>query len=133
MLATYIRFNRVYFIWFIIFFIIETLIALYVKDAFIRPYLGDTFVVILIYCFVRAFTTLNTHISILLVLLFSYSVEVMQYFNLVELLGLADNTLARIVIGTSFAWGDMVAYSAGAIILIFIEHYRMRNKASHKL
>ena len=31
-------------------FVVETLIALFVRDAFIRPYMGDVLVVILIYC-----------------------------------------------------------------------------------
>lgn len=119
-----VRFSAFYFIWFVAFFAIEVLIALYVKDAFIRPYLGDTFVVILIYCFIRSFLNLRVWATIIGVLLFSYSVETMQYFNVVELLGLADYKLARIVIGTSFAWGDMLAYTAGAVIIAVVEYYR---------
>ena len=38
-------------------FVVETLIALFVRDAFIRPYMGDVLVVILVYCFVRMFIT----------------------------------------------------------------------------
>ena len=30
-------------------FVVETLIALFVRDAFIRPYMGDVLVVILVY------------------------------------------------------------------------------------
>lgn len=119
-----VRFNAFYFVLFVAFFVIEVLIALYVRDAFIRPYLGDTFVVILIYCFIRSFLNSPVYPTIVAVLLFSYSIETMQYFNLVELLGLADYKLARIVIGTSFAWGDMVAYTAGAVIIGIVEYYR---------
>lgn len=57
------------------------------------------------------------------VLLFSYGVEIMQYFNLVELLGLGEYKLARIVIGTSFAWSDLLAYTAGAVIVGVVEYY----------
>lgn len=28
------------------------------------------------------------------------------------------------VIGTSFAWGDMLAYTAGAVIIAMVEYYR---------
>lgn len=119
-----VRFSAFYFVLFVAFFVIEVLIALYVRDAFIRPYLGDTFVVILIYCFIRSFLNSPVYPTIVAVLLFSYGVETMQYFNLVELLGLADYKLARIVIGTSFAWGDMVAYTAGAVIIGIVEYYR---------
>ena len=105
------------------FFIIEVLIALYVKDDFIRPYLGDTFVVILMYSFIRSFLNTPVFLTIIGVLLFSYGIEIMQYFKLVDLLGLGDYKLARIVIGTSFAWGDMVAYTAGAVIIWIAERY----------
>ena len=39
----------------IIVFIIELIIALYVHDRIIRPYIGDMLVVVLVYCFVRVF------------------------------------------------------------------------------
>ena len=118
------RFNTFYFTIFVTFFIIEVLIALYVKDDFIRPYLGDTFVVILIYSFVRSFLNAPVFPTIIGVLLFSYGIEIMQYFKLVDLLGLGDYKLARVVIGTSFAWGDMVAYTAGAAIIWIAERFR---------
>ena len=118
------RFNTFYFAIFVAFFIIEVLIALYVKDDFIRPYLGDTFVVILIYSFVRSFLNAPVFPTIIGVLLFSYGIEIMQYFKLVDLLGLGDYKLARVVIGTSFAWGDMVAYTAGAAIIWIVERFR---------
>jgi hypothetical protein len=115
--------NKYYFTSFILFFIIEVVIALYIRDDFIRPYLGDTFVVILIYCFVRSFLDTPTYPTIIGVLLFSYSVEIMQYFKLVELLGLGNYEFARVVIGTSFAWGDMVAYTVGAVIVLAVEYF----------
>jgi hypothetical protein len=102
-------------------FLIEVLIALYAHDRIIRPYIGDLLVVILIYCFVKSF--LNTPVlpTAICVLIFSYAIEVLQYFDLVSLLGLQDSNIARIVIGTSFAWVDLLAYTAGIIILLFFE------------
>ena len=55
--TTFIGSRWFYAICFIGLFIVETLIALFVRDAFIRPYMGDVLVVILIYCFVRIFIT----------------------------------------------------------------------------
>ena len=127
-------FNKTYFVLFISFFVIEIIIAVFVNDSFIRPYLGDTFVVILIYCFIRSFFNVPATPTIIAVLLFSYSIEVMQYFKLVELLGLENYKIARIVIGTSFAWGDLVAYTAGAIIVgVFEKHRNTRNKIKNSL
>ena len=47
--TTFIGSRWFYAICFIGLFIVETLIALFVRDAFIRPYMGDVLVVILIY------------------------------------------------------------------------------------
>ena len=41
-----------YIISFLLIFCIEVLIALYVRDNFIRPYVGDMLVVVLVYSFV---------------------------------------------------------------------------------
>ncbi|MEI6412027.1 MAG: DUF2809 domain-containing protein [Bacteroidota bacterium] len=102
-------------------FATEALIALYVRDQIIRPYIGDLLVVILIYCFVKSFLNTPVWPTAIAVLLFSYTIEVLQYFNLVHLLGLQDSKLARIVIGTSFAWTDLAAYTAGIAIVLFVE------------
>jgi hypothetical protein len=115
------KINIRYFICTLLLFATEVLIALYVHDQIIRPYIGDLLVVILIYCFVKSF--LNTPIwpTAITVLLFSYTIEVLQYFDLVNLLGLQDSKLARIVIGTSFAWTDLAAYTAGIAIVLYAE------------
>ncbi len=47
------RINKKYIISFLILFIIEALIALFVHDNFIRPYIGDILVIILMYTFIR--------------------------------------------------------------------------------
>ena len=41
----------------IIVFIIELIIALYVHDRIIRPYIGDMLVVVLVYCFCLLYTS----------------------------------------------------------------------------
>ena len=100
---------------------VEVLIALFVHDQFIRPYIGDFLVVILIYCFVKSF--LNTRVlpTALGVLLFAYTVELLQYFHIVEVLGLQHSRAARIIIGSSFEWLDMLAYTLGILMVILVE------------
>lgn len=44
-----------YIISFLVIFCIEVFIALYIRDSFIRPYMGDALVVVLVYSFVRIF------------------------------------------------------------------------------
>jgi nitrogen fixation/metabolism regulation signal transduction histidine kinase len=48
---TMITFNKTYFGFALLLFSIEVVIAFFVDDNIVRPYLGDVFVVILIYCF----------------------------------------------------------------------------------
>ncbi|WP_240186749.1 ribosomal maturation YjgA family protein [Pedobacter namyangjuensis] len=117
------RFHLTSFLIAIAIFIIEVIIALYIKDNFIRPYIGDVLVVILIYYFVKAFIKAPVLPMAIGVLIFSYLVETLQYFQFVKLIGLANNKLANIVIGNYFAWEDIVAYTIGITIVLFIETY----------
>lgn len=115
------RFNTYYCAWSIILFLIELYIALYIDDNFIRPYIGDLLVVILIYAIVRAFFKVSIMTAAIGVLIFSFAVEVLQSFKIVEILGLGASQLARTIIGTTFSWEDLVAYSIGIIILLCFE------------
>ncbi|WP_405371021.1 DUF2809 domain-containing protein [Nonlabens sp. Asnod2-A12] len=101
--------------------IIEVLIERYVHDNFVRPYLGDLLVVILIYAIVMACSKIKVWTGAIATLLFSYAVETAQYLQLVNLLGLEENKFARIVIGTSFSWWDMLMYTLGFITVIILE------------
>lgn len=115
------RFDRSSFLISIIIFFIEIFIAKFVDDAFIRPYGGDILVVILIYYFVKSFVQVKPFYLALGVLLFAYMVEVGQYFRMIEVLGLQDYKVMRIVLGTSFSWIDILCYTIGAIICYLID------------
>jgi len=113
--------NKNYLLLTIILFIIEVFIALYVRDGFIRPYAGDFLVVILIYCFIRSFLNIPVISLAIGVLLFSFLIETLQYLDLVGMLGLEKNKLAKIVLGSSFEWIDMLAYTLGILTVVGIE------------
>lgn len=114
-------FYKKYFLYTVLLFITEVLIALYLHDRFVRPYVGDYLVVILIYCFVRSFVRMPVLPAAMAVLVFSYSIETLQYFNIVTILGLEDVKIARIVIGTGFSWWDLVAYTLGIATVVALE------------
>ncbi|WP_412476310.1 DUF2809 domain-containing protein [Flavobacterium sp. TBRC 19031] len=116
-----LHFNKTYFGLTAILFLIEVVIALFVKDKFIRPYLGDLLVVILIYCFVKSFVKISVFKTALGVLLFAFTIEILQYCSLVKKLKLQHNTVAKTVIGTSFSWEDILAYIAGILIVLIAE------------
>lgn len=100
---------------------LEIFIALYVHDDFIRPYIGDMIVVILIYTFVRIWLPEKVRLLSLYVFLFAVFVELLQYFRIVEMLGLEDNRLMRIVIGSVFDIKDILCYLVGCVILAAYE------------
>jgi Protein of unknown function (DUF2809) len=119
-----VYFNKNYFLLTIILFVIEIIIGKYVDDNFIRPYIGDMLVVILIYCFLKSFLATKIIPTAIAVLLFSYLIEMLQYFKIVNLLGLQQNKLASIIIGTSFSWIDILMYSIGIGLVVVIEILR---------
>lgn len=103
---------------------VEVLIALFVHDRLVRPYLGDVLVVVLIYCTLKACFNLPPFKTATGVLLFAFLIETLQYFRIFEHLGWKHSPVARAIIGTSFSFGDMVCYIAGYLIIIVVEKYR---------
>ncbi|SRR5258706_15236419 len=123
-------FNKKYFYLSCFLFGIEVLIALYLHDRIIRPYIGDLLVVIMIYCFLMTFQNGSVTITALSVLLFAYIVETSQYLKLINYLGLQNSRLAKIILGSSFEWIDMMAYTLGIIIVLCVERYKTRRKVN---
>ncbi len=111
---------------FIVLFAIEVIIATYIHDNFIRPYLGDTIVIVLIYAFVMGFFsvghTLSSKIRVAFyVLLFAFIIEGLQASSFIYKIGLGDQKWAQVILGTSFSWWDMLAYIAGFIAIVSVE------------
>lgn len=114
-------FNKNFFLFTIFLFLVELYIGFFVQDRFIRPYGGDFLVVILIYSALRSFWNAKRKTIAVVVLLFAYAVEIAQHFKIVELLNLSGNRSAEIIIGTSFSWKDMLAYTLGVALIYFLD------------
>ena len=113
------RFNYKFFIATIFLFIVEVLIA--TKLAYIdwlRAYIGDVLVVILIYTFIQTFFKIDKTKTIFGVFLFACAIEFAQYFHFAELLGFKDNKIVMIVLGNSFSWIDILCYVFGCILVL---------------
>ena len=113
------RFNYKFFIATIFLFIVEVLIA--TKLAYIdwlRAYIGDVLVVILIYTFIQTFFKIDKTKTILGVFIFACAIEFAQYFHFAELLGLKENKIAMIVLGNSFSWIDILCYVFGCLFAL---------------
>lgn len=116
-----LKFNWFYFVLTIFIFLIEVIIAKYAHDQIIRPYVGDFLVVILIYCFAKSFLDTPIYATAVSVLIFSYAIETLQYFHIVTRLGLQNSRFAKTIIGTSFEWIDLIAYTIGIALVIYFE------------
>ena len=102
---------------------IEIAIALFVKDKIIRPYIGDLLVVILIYAFVKIWISNREILVAICVFVFACFIEFLQYFHIVEVLGLGDNKVATVIIGSKFNTLDIVMYLMGTIAVIVTEKF----------
>ena len=107
--------------------ITEVLIALYVHDSFIRPYIGDVLVVIVIYTFIRIFIPERCRLLPLWVFLFAVGVEMLQFVHIVELLGLKDNRFFSLLVGSVFDIKDIICYAAGCLLLGGYELFIQKN------
>jgi|SRR5258705_1271033 len=119
-----ITFRKRYFIPTVFILLVEILIAIFVRDKIVRPYIGDFLVVILIYCFVRTFVKTTVLKAAAGALIFAYVVEILQYLDLTVRLGLQKSRLANIILGNSFEWIDIAAYTLGIATVITFEKVR---------
>lgn len=107
----------------IVLLLIEILIALYVHDAFVRPYLGDVIVVVVIYTFIRVFIPEKCALLPFWVFVFAAGVEVLQLLHIVDLLGLGNISFFRVLIGSVFDMKDIVCYAVGCSLLGAYEYF----------
>ncbi len=105
------------------FLVIEVLIALFVRDGFIRPYVGDMLVTVVICLFLRGFTPLKTKLLPLYVFIFAAAVEIGQYFDFVALLGLDGNRFLSVLLGRTFSFADIVCYGVGCVVFFAAESF----------
>lgn len=106
-----------YFLGFLFFLTIEILIALFVHDNFIRPYVGDILVIFVMYFFVRIFIPEKYTWLPFILFIFATGVEICQFFHVVEYIGLSDNRFMRILLGSTFDRKDILCYGVGSIML----------------
>lgn len=119
-----------YLLSFLLLLTVEVFIALKVHDAFVRPYLGDVLVVLVLYCLLRGFWRDPPRLLPLWIFLFAAFVEGCQYFKLVKLLGLEHAPILRTILGSTFDWSDILCYAAGAAVLFLWQavETRLRKK-----
>ena len=121
--------NIKYVILFFVTLVVEIFIALFARDSFIRPYVGDMLVVVVIYFFIRSFTKKKIRYLPIGIFIFAVFVECLQYINIVEILGLNDNKFMSILIGRTFDFKDIMCYLIGCVILLIWERIMDKREA----
>ncbi len=128
MRAKVLGFNKAYFVCCLVLFALLAYIALFVNDQFVRPFLGDVIVVVWLYTVFKSFLLVKSSWLAHFVLLFSYAIEVAQYFKLVSLLGLEHIKAVRIIFGATFDWLDLLAYTLGWLLILGLQGWLARGK-----
>lgn len=116
----------------IILLTIEVLIALFIHDDFVRPYIGDVLVVMVIYSFIRIFVPERVRMLPSYILCLAVLVEILQYFRIVELLGLQDNRFFSVLIGSVFDMKDIICYALGCTLIVIGQMVYKRSCKSKK-
>jgi len=122
-----LSFSARYFAWTCAVLATELFIALAVDDDFVRPYLGDTLAVVLVYVAVLSVLDVRRVSAALAALSVAWLVELGQYMHVVDRLGLADVTVARVVLGTFGDVHDLVAYTAALPVIALAERLADRS------
>lgn len=112
--------KRVYILCFVALLLVEVLIALFVHDRFVRPYVGDVLITVLLCCFARCIWPNGVLLLPLWVFLFSAAVEFSQLLGFAERLGIHGGVLGTIF-GATFDWVDILCYAVGCGLFFVTE------------
>lgn len=109
----------IYLILFSIIFIIECLIAIFLKQGFIRENVGDILVVPCIYTLLRAVFPQKIKYLALYVLILAIIVEILQLLNITKILA-NNNKILSIALGGTFDVKDIICYIIGFVLIIVV-------------
>lgn len=107
----------------VILFAAEVYIGVFQHGNWVRAYLGDVLVIMLLYAVVRCISPRLPKIGWVLptaLLAFSFCVEFLQKWGFADKLHIT-NKLLRTLIGTSFSWKDILSYIIGFVPLLLFE------------
>jgi len=109
----------IYLILFSIILISECLIAIFLKQGFIRENVGDILVVPCIYILLRIVFPQKIKYLALYVLIFAIIVEILQLLNITTILS-NNNKILSIALGGTFDIKDIICYIIGFISIIVV-------------
>ena len=115
---------------------VEVAIARYVHTGLIRSFIGDILVVVLVYALLGTCLKFPAKHLAFAAFAFACTIEVLQAFHFVDLLGFHAQTplhkVLRIALGATFDVWDFVAYACGYALSMSGEFLRNSYNYTHK-
>ncbi|MGD1465200.1 DUF2809 domain-containing protein [Vibrio harveyi] len=102
-------------------FIALVVIALYVRDSFIRPTVDDVLVVVWLYYFLASLFSMPVNWLVSLVVLIAFAVELGQLLQVAAWLGIEPSSSLAVILGATFDWKDLLAYCIGGLLCWWME------------
>ena len=109
--------RTIYLLGVILLLAVEVFIGAFVRDDFVRPYVGDVLVTALLCCLARVFCPEGIYWLPAGVFAFAAAVECVQLIHFPAL----DGTVLGIILGSTFDWMDLGCYAAGCLLFATIE------------
>lgn len=110
---------------------IEVCIALFVHDSFVRPYIGDVLVAVVVYCAARIVLPWRFWLMSAVVFLFAATVELVQLTPLSQMF--PEGGFIATVLGSTFDPKDLLCYAAGSILCLLWDIFIVRKCRNDKL
>ncbi len=118
-----IRLKTLFLLMALLLLIAEIIIAQYVHDGFVRPFVGDFLATMLLFCTLVLWPGLTLTQAAHWSLALSYALEGLQLIRFLDRTGLAKHKTLVIWLGHSFSWFDMLSYTlAHGCICLFIKN-----------
>lgn len=98
---------------------IEVLIAVFVHDSFVRPYLGDVLAVVFVWLGLRILFPEKPRYMSLAAFGIAVAVELLQLTNLSELFG--RGSVFSVIVGGTFDFADILCYFCGGVVCFLLD------------
>ncbi len=97
----------------------EVLIALFVRDRFVRPYLGDVLAVVFVYLGLRTLFPEKPKLVSVIAFGIAAAVELLQLTGLSGIFG--EGSVFSVIVGGTFDFADLACYFVGAAVCFFLD------------
>jgi hypothetical protein len=101
--------------------IVEIIIAVFVRDRWIRPYGGDVLAVAFVYCCIRIFMLRSVFLPAVFSFGFACGIEILQAFHLAAIPWIASTKILVIILGSTFVYNDILLYAVGALVSLGVD------------